>query len=298
MIGIVALVTVMMVLFYHLMPRKLHRAITATLIFAFYVELFVAEYLYRQMPHLQDGVMFLLFFMTLAVAASFTFAITYLVKDEEKQRKIFFWTIIAMMAGVYSFFTIDMINGFKNNYAATYLAHICSIVGYGFGIVYFGPKFLRKHLLGVFCCFAITGGAAVLIIPGNAMVHPITDFCEFEFVLFHALMIWAAVAALRTDKVAIPYLRQILWGGVLLAVSAAFAYLMNFINYKQMGDWGNEMFLTDPVRPWFPTWAFYLVCYAVGALIALALNYRYIATFIRTLIKKEKGDLHGKCDKS
>ena len=263
--------------FYNFIPQKFRRALTSSLVFIF-TTILVMNLLKEKLYSFGISSPTVTYLVFLGFIGSFTalcFLVTYLVKDEERQRKILFWTAVFFFALVYVQYTLDMVNGFSSKYRAVYPSHSCRQIAYGFPLVYFCSRRVREFILPFFCYAGIIGGATSLAIPDNITANglSILEWPQLDFVALHMLLVLFPVIMFKTREV-FPKWWQLVHGAVGLGVVMLFAYICNVIAYKQSGDWTNNgMFLNTPFASWLPTWALIIGGFAIAFIVGLIVGY-------------------------
>ena len=311
---VIVLVSALIFAFYNKLPKRLGRALTATVVFWASADLIV-NYLRSNIPALKGSALtsLILLIGLIASFASFAFFIVYAIKSEEKQRKAFF-AAAALIFGVCWFIggLITTINGFNESVrnlpwnlnsngeatGMTFSTHLCRQILYVFPVVYFAPQSVRKWLLSYVAVTAIIGGIITLagnIDPGLKSIESglspfgteLRKWEEIDKIAAHLPLIWIPVILVTTKEV-----RPVLWCMIKYlvagAVSSLLAFLCNLIEYWQSGIWGNAMYFREPAVEWFPTWALTLAVIFAGLVIILAFNIRFLYNYVKEHKKQKR----------
>jgi len=281
-VTVISLVGVALIaIFYNKMPDKLRRAIAASTVFMFSVILF-KNFMRSRVVGLggSDAASLITSLVLLCAVVGLCFAVVYFIKDEEKQRRIFFQISLLIFTVAYVNFTLQMINGFTEGFGSAFPSHLCRQIAYGFPLVYFCRHgVIRKWVLPYFVLAGIIGAIATLYVPNNILNNSFLTWGEFDTVLSHVLLLWVPVIIIKMG------LRPTLWHLVAftvgMGISTLFAWLNNAISYWQAGDWGNGMYLTRPAETWFPTWLFAIVVFVVAIAIVVPFNGKVIYNFCK-----------------
>ena len=278
-----ALMVVAISIFYRKLPKKFAKAMTASLVFIFSAVLFT-NYLRGQIPKLNTDTACAVFISVLiTILAIVSYLVVYLIKDEEKQRKIFFYIALTIFTAAYFRSTLNIING-----GGGYPAHLCRQISYAFPIIYFSPsKWVRKYVLPYFAYAAILGAFFTLFAPDNYLHNSIVNWGELDTVLTHIALLIVPIIILATKEVK-PNFHHIWQYFVCFAASTLFAHICNYIDFKSSGSWGNGMYLTHPAMDGVPTWAFGLVVILITIIIILCFNFKQTCRFFRHPIREGK----------
>jgi hypothetical protein len=260
-VAVSIVVVVLIALFYNKMPEKLKKALLTSMIFVFSAILLI-NVLRSQIVGFTDRATFITKAVFVVVFAVMSFLVVYLVKDEERQRKVFLCVAAFIFGFAYLWFITQMINGFTQGRASAFPSHLCRQIGYGFPLIYFS-KWGRRFVLPYFVYAGIIGAIATLYVPNNILNNDIISWGDFDKVVAHVLLLWVPVVILATKEVR-PVFWHMLYFAIGLAASTLFAILSNAIEFWQAGTFGNGMYLRTPVEPWFPTWLFAIVVFVVA----------------------------------
>lgn len=274
---------ILMGVFKKRIPKKICEAIVASFVSLF--SAVSATIFFRNIGTLNtdlESLCFVIILSAILVAASWL--LVYLVKDDEKRRKIFFTVSLVIFLSCFVKHTFDL-------FARTgvYPSHLCRQIAYGFPVVYFCKERIRKYLLPYFVYAGIIGGFLTLCQPGNIFPtsKPAIDWGEVDRVISHVCLFVVPVFNLSFKEVK-PNFHHIWQFTVLLGASALFAHFSNYMNFVFKGTWGNGMYLTEQVLPGFDWWWFGISCIALTSVIILLFNVKTMNNFFKNRKKNKK----------
>jgi len=215
-------------------------------------------------------------FMAMWVLMSF-FAILVMnkIEDAEKVRKIFFYVSLGFFAVGMVWIVVDASIGLATSTRTFLPGHACRQTSYTFPLVYYmKPSKFRRWVLTYLCFMGIIGAIATLVVPGNILDTGGVFFhwIEFDTIIAHLFLMFVPVLLLVSKQVRADW-AYIPIAAAALLIQVAFAMIMNLVNSIQapQGRYGNWLYLTEPVRPWLPTWLFLTLCYIIGVAIGVSL---------------------------
>ena len=264
-------------LFYKKLPAKIAKSITSSLILTFSNILFI-NFLRPQIGWLAtDTAIFIVIGALIALTTTVSFLIVFLVKDEEKQRKIFFSIAIFIFFASYLRYFISLVN-----WQGAFPAHLCRQISYTFPIIFFLKDSKFKRIVLPFYVYAsIIGAFATLFPPGNILHNNwLMTWGDLDTVLTHFVMFVVPIIIIATKEVK-PNLHHIWQFCVGLVATGLFALFNNYMEFLRTDKWGNGMYLAEPPIEFLPTWAFALICIAIVSIIIMSFNVSQIKGFFQ-----------------
>jgi|GEM_PF-1681777 len=260
--------------FYKKLPAKLAKSLTTSVVFMM-SSILLMNFLKARIPALNpDGVAIPTVCGIIALLIAVAFLVVYLVKNEEIQRRIFFNIAVCIFGIAYIYFLIDVING-----TGSLPAHLCRQISYAFPIVYFS-KYARKFLLNYFVLAAIIGAAFTIYAPDNVLTGSVVTYGDIDTVITHVAMLLISAILLTTKEVRLK-LHDTWQFVVFLGVNTLLAWLYNYIQFANTGNWGNGMYLVEPVIDGVPWWLFGIICILIAAIIVVCFNIKTIINFFK-----------------
>lgn len=250
------------------LPRKVTNIVIPCLVFVF------SAFTLANAVHVfyNTAVSTHIFFVFFLVALVVTVFLVYrCVAEEEERRKIFLYISLVIFAIGMVAYIILMAVGFHEGVATFLPGHTCRQTCMGFPLVYFAREKVRKFILPYFCYSGILGGIMTMCTPENELTDwTMGKWTGFDTVIQHTLMLWIPIILfvttfVKSNFIDIP-MGALGWGSMILV-----AFICNAINFGQSGEWGNWLYLTTPIRPWFPAWLYLSLSYVLAVGLCLSM---------------------------
>jgi len=272
-------------------PKRILKSVTTSLVFVFSAVLFT-NFLHGIGAFTSDKATMILTPILCVIFAIVTYLTIFFVKDEEKQRKIFFSIAAFVFIAAYTKYTFDLYSR-----TGAYPSHLCRQISCAFPLIYFWkPGNFRKYVLPYFVYAGIMGSIFTLYAPDNILTsgETILQWGVLDTVLTHVTMLVVPILILSTREVK-PSLHHLWQFLVFFGISTLFAYFCNYMDFIHSGrtQWGTGMYLSGQVIDgvdWITWWLFGIVVIVLVYILILSFNVGTIYRFFKNRKHPEASD--------